>query len=137
MNPLSIYYLAMDPFLPYPRMEMDQETEEILEQGAIPLVSPPTPIPTPATPKLENPYTVKCSLLKFCKDERLRKQLNDAALNIYQLVVEAQNLMNLVLRVRFNAAYEKGEVPVQEAVNEKYVQQYFYAITDQGNKTFP
>ena len=86
------------------------------------------------TPKLEKPYTVKCSLVKLCKDEALRKHLSDAALNMYELVVEVQQLMNLALRVRFEAAHKKGEVPHQEAINEKYVQKYFYAVTDQEGK---
>src|SRR5688572_29766163 len=135
MKPSAWIYLCVHiSYCIYRRMKIDEVTEEILEQGVIPLVPPPVPTPTPTptpTPKLEKPYTVKCSLIKFCKDEALRKHLSDAALNMYELVVEVQQLMNLALRVRFEAAHKKGEVPHQEAINEKYVQKYFYAVTDQ------
>ena len=115
-------------------MEIDEEADEILEEGALPLVPPP-PMPTlTSTPKFGKGYTIKCSLLSFCPDKALRNMINEGALRIHEIVVEAHHLLNIVLRVQYEEAFAAKVVPHQESFTEAHVMQFFYAVTDRRKK---
>lgn len=73
-------------------------------------------------------FTKKCSLDKFCTNDKLKEEIRNRVTQIHRLRVETCHLINLHLRLRYKQASSKKEFPIETSWDKDLVKKYIQAV---------